>query len=112
MASLTVAFQGFERTRQAEALYIFVKNWIGLMPHKFPGVGGEAGGSSGRGRKDVSPTQSHILAKLRFAKSAKSLTSVCIAGLGLNDLLKQEPQARRVPVGPAPHLPTGTLALP
>jgi hypothetical protein len=47
--------------------------------------------------KDVSPTHSHILANPRFAKSAKSSPHLRITYFELNDLLKQEPQARRRP---------------
>lgn len=48
-------------------------------------------------QKDISPTRSHILAKPRFAKSAKSSSHLCVTYFGLNVLLKQEPQARRRP---------------
>ena len=48
-------------------------------------------------KKDFSTRYSHILAKPRFAKSAKSSSHLCITYFGLNDLLKQEPQARRRP---------------
>ena len=45
-------------------------------------------------KKDFSPRYSHILAKPKFAKSSSHL---CITYFGLNDLLKQKPQARRRP---------------
>jgi hypothetical protein len=48
-------------------------------------------------KKEISPRYSHILAKPRFAKSAKSSSYLCIECARLNDLLKQEPQARRRP---------------
>lgn len=43
------------------------------------------------------PTHSNILAKPRFAKSAKSSSHLRITCFGLNDLLKREPQAHRRP---------------
>ena len=48
-------------------------------------------------KKDLSHRYINILAKTIFAKSAKPSSHLRITYFGLNDWLKQEPQARRRP---------------